>query len=163
MRHRITQGTVNYWPNRFEAAPPASASEGGFQTYPQPVGGVKKRGLSDKFREHHNQAQLFYNSMSLHEKLHMKKAFSFELDHCDDPAVYERMAGHRLSEIDLDLAQTVPKWWVRQCPISNSDKTMARRLGTCPRPTSHLGIPPLPVVVSLSSLAMGTIPLPSRP
>ena len=107
MRHRITQGTVNYWPNRFDAVPPAKADEGPFQTYPQPVGGIKKRGLSDKFKEHHNQAQLFFNSLSPPEKLHMRKAFSFELDHCDDPIVYERMAGHRLAEIDLKLAQEV--------------------------------------------------------
>jgi catalase len=107
MRHRITQGTVNYWPNRFEAVPPAGTQGGGFTTYPQRVEGIKNRALSDKFREHHNQAQLFYNSMSEHEKLHMKKAFSFELDHCDDPTVYERLAGHRLAEIDLELAQKV--------------------------------------------------------
>lgn len=107
MRHQITQGTVNYWPNRFEAAPPAKPSEGGFSSYPQQTIGIKKRGLSDKFREHHNQAQLFYNSMSAAEKFHMKKAFSFELDHCDDPTVYERLAGHRLAEIDLELARTV--------------------------------------------------------
>ncbi|BCR84034.1 catalase catA [Aspergillus chevalieri] len=107
MRHRITQGTVNYWPNRFEAAPPAKPGEGGFSSYPQQTVGIKKRGLSDKFREHHNQAQLFYNSMTPVERLHMKKALSFELDHCDDPTVYERLAGHRLAEIDLGLAQTV--------------------------------------------------------
>ncbi|KAI9042323.1 catalase catA [Aspergillus affinis] len=106
-RHRITQGTVNYWPNRFEAGPPVPSKEGGFESYPQKVGGVKKRGLSAKFREHHNQAQLFYNSMSAHEKEHMKKAFCFELDHCDDPLVYNRLAGHRLAEIDLNLAQQV--------------------------------------------------------
>ncbi|EAW08738.1 catalase catA [Aspergillus clavatus NRRL 1] len=107
MRHRITKGTVNYWPNRFEAVPPAGTEGGGFTTYPQRAEGVKNRALSDKFREHHNQAQLFYNSMSEHEKLHIKKAFSFELDHCDDPTVYERLAGTRLAEIDLALAQEV--------------------------------------------------------
>lgn len=107
MRHRITQGTVNYWPNRFDAVPPTGPNEGGFETYLQSVGGNKRRALSDKFREHHNQAQLLYNSMSPHEKLHMKKALSFELDHCDDPTVYERLAGVRLAEIDLCLAQKV--------------------------------------------------------
>ncbi|KAE8354754.1 catalase-like domain-containing protein [Aspergillus coremiiformis] len=106
-RHRITQGTVNYWPNRFEAGPPASAEQGGFVSYPEKLTGLKKRGLSPKFREHHNQAQLFYNSLSEHEKMHVKKALAFELDHCDDPTVYERLAGHRLAEIDLKLAQEV--------------------------------------------------------
>lgn len=111
LRHRITQGTVNYWPNRFEAAPPASEHEksakGAFESLPARIAGIKKRALSDKFREHISQAQLFWNSMSPHEKLHMVKAFSFELDHCDDPTVYHRMAGTRLAEIDLGLAQKV--------------------------------------------------------
>ncbi|PYH42895.1 catalase catA [Aspergillus saccharolyticus JOP 1030-1] len=110
MKHRITKGTVNYWPNRFEAGKPDGAAPHhgqGFESYPAPVTGRKRRGLSPKFREHHNQAQLFYNSMSEHEKLHMMKAFSFELDHCDDPVVYDRLAGTRLAEIDLGLAQQV--------------------------------------------------------
>ncbi|PYH89084.1 catalase A [Aspergillus ellipticus CBS 707.79] len=106
MRHRTTKGTVNYWPNRFSAGAPAPESEG-FSSYPAPISGPKKRALGPKFAEHHSQAQLFYNSMSAHEKLHMTKAFSFELDHCDDPLVYERLAGKRLAEIDLDLAQKV--------------------------------------------------------
>ncbi|KAL4962444.1 catalase catA [Aspergillus stella-maris] len=107
MRHRITKGTVNYWPNRFEANPPAKAGPSGFQSHPQPVSGFKRRDLTPKFKEYHNQAQLFYNSMSEAEKLHMTKAFSFELDHCDDPIVYERLAGTRLAELDLPLAQAV--------------------------------------------------------
>ncbi|KAL5333297.1 catalase A [Aspergillus crustosus] len=105
MRHRITKGSVNYWPNRFEALPPAGQK--GFDSHPQQVTGQKRRDLSPKFKEYHNQAQLFYNSMSEIEKLHIKKAFSFELDHCDDPIVYERLAGTRLAELDLPLAQEV--------------------------------------------------------
>ncbi|KAL4995321.1 catalase A [Aspergillus recurvatus] len=104
-RHRITKGTVNYWPNRFEANPPAS--DKGFKSHPAPITGRKRRDLTPKFKEHHNQAQLFYNSLSEVEKVHVKKAFSFELDHCDDPIVYERLAGQRLAEIDLPLAQAV--------------------------------------------------------
>lgn len=107
MRHRITQGTVNYWPNRFDAAPPAGPNEGAFNTLQAKVAGIKKRAVGEKFREHISQAQLFWNSMSAHEKLHIIKAFGFELDHCDDPTVYQRMAGTRLPEIDLHLAQKV--------------------------------------------------------
>lgn len=106
-RHKITQGTVNYWPNRFDAGHPAGPNEGGFQSFPARIAGIKQRAFSDKFREHHAQAQLFWNSMSEHEKLHIVKALSFELDHCDDPTVYHRLAGKRLAEIDLKLAQTV--------------------------------------------------------
>jgi catalase len=61
---------------------------------------------SKKFREHINQAEMFWNSMSKHEKAHIMNALGFELDHCDDHIVYERIVD-RLSEIDLSLAQNV--------------------------------------------------------
>ena len=108
MRHRITKGTVNYWPNRFEANPPANASQGGFTSYPEKQQGVKARALSAKFKEHYNQAQTFYNSLSEIERMHLAKAFSFELDHCDDPIVYKRMS-ERIAAVSLELAQTVAK------------------------------------------------------
>lgn len=105
LRHTITKGTVNYWPNRFEATPPAKKQEA-YVDYAEKVAGMKQRLRSKKFQEHFNQAQLFYNSMSAPEKSHMAAAFSFELDHCDDPVVYERMS-QRLADIDLGLAQSV--------------------------------------------------------
>lgn len=105
-RHTITKGTVNYWPNRFEARPPAATNEGAYTEPPFPVQGNKTRTKSAKFREHYNQAQLFYNSLSEPEKAHVTAAFAFELDHCEDPVVYERMS-QRLAEIDLELAQAV--------------------------------------------------------
>ena len=107
MRHKITRGTVNYWPNRFDAAPPTPATEDAFQSIHLQVQGIKKRAVSEKFREYLSQAQLFWNSMSDYERLHMIKALSFELDHCDDETVYNRLAGIRLAEIDLNLAQRV--------------------------------------------------------
>ncbi|KAK9349616.1 catalase-like domain-containing protein [Lipomyces doorenjongii] len=106
MKHRVTKDTVNYWPNRLEACAPAKIEQGGFTSYPQKIAGIKNRTLSPKFREHHSQAQLFYNSLSEHEKAHVAKALSFELDHCDDPIVYQRMI-LRVAEIDLALAQQV--------------------------------------------------------
>jgi catalase len=104
MRHTIPKGTVNYWPNRLEANPPAQ--EGGFVSYPAKESGIKARMLSDKFKDHISQAQVFYNSLSSIEKIHATNAYCFELDHCDDPVVYNRMA-ERLAEIDLNLAQAV--------------------------------------------------------
>jgi len=106
MRHTITKGKVNYWPNRFETVRPATAEEGGYVDYPEKVAGIKTRLKSKKFREHFNQAQLFYNSLSPPEKAHVVGALSFELDHCDDPVVYKRLS-ERLAEIDLDLSQQV--------------------------------------------------------
>lgn len=105
-RHTITKGKANYWPNRFEDTKPATAQEGGYVDFPQKVAGIKARMRSKKFQEHFNQAQTFYNSLSEPEKLHMVQALSFELDHCDDPIVYERLCD-RLTEIDLSLAVAV--------------------------------------------------------
>lgn len=51
MRHTITKGTVNYWPNRFESCPPAKPSEGAYVDYPQKVAGMKARLRSNKFKE----------------------------------------------------------------------------------------------------------------
>lgn len=105
-RHTITKGNVNYWPNRYSAVPPATEQEGGYVDPPLKVAGIKARLRSKKFKEHYNQAQLFYNSLSPHEKKHLKAALAFELDHCDDPVVYERLC-ERLTDIDLELAQGV--------------------------------------------------------
>lgn len=107
LRHRITPGKLNYWPNRAEATPPAAAAnEGGYHDFPEKVAAPKTRIHSKKFGEHFTHAQLFYNSMTPIEKLHITKALSFELDHCDDPVVYERLV-QRLTDISLDLAQAV--------------------------------------------------------
>jgi catalase len=106
MRHTITKGKVNYWPNRFEDVPPAKVEEGAYFEHPASVAGIKTRMRSKKFQEHYNQAQLFYNSLSPVEQKHVADALSFELDHCDDQVVYERLA-QRLADINLNLSKTV--------------------------------------------------------
>ncbi|KGQ03744.1 hypothetical protein BB8028_0003g15670 [Beauveria bassiana] len=106
MRHRISKGKFNYWPNRGEVQPPAATSEGGYHDHAQQVGGIKVRGKSKKFKEHVSQAQLFYNSLAPIERKHLQAALAFELDHCDDPVVYTRMT-KRLAEIDLELGETI--------------------------------------------------------
>lgn len=114
-RHTIRKGTVNYWPNRFGVNPPATKEEGGYIEYRQKVEGIKQRAKSEKFKEHFKQAQLFYNSLSPIEKSHAMNALGFELDHCDDPIVYENLA-KRLADIDLDLAQQVAQLVGAQVP-----------------------------------------------
>lgn len=106
MRHKVAKGKINYWPNRKETQPPATASEGGYQDYPQQVGGIKMRGKSEKFKEHVSQAQLFYNSLTAVEKKHIQAALAFELDHCDDAVVYTRVT-KRLAEIHPELGSAV--------------------------------------------------------
>ncbi|KAF3941545.1 Catalase-3 [Dactylella cylindrospora] len=108
MRHRITRGKVNYWPNRFEGTPPVRPGDKtvSYQEYPQKVLGIKQRLQAPKFQEHFSQATLFWNSMTPHEKLHIIKALSFELSHCDDTGVFNR-ACQRLADIDFELAKAV--------------------------------------------------------
>ena len=105
-RHKITAGSINYWPNRRQAVPPAKPSEGGYVDWPEKVAGIKQRLKSKKFKDHFSQAQLFYNSQSPAEKAHIISALEFELDHCDDSLVYDRVID-RLCDIDLELAQAV--------------------------------------------------------
>lgn len=105
-RHRITKGKANYWPNRFDAVKPAKYAEGAYYDYPEKVVAMKQRLNSVKFSEHFNQAQIFYNSLAPHEQSHLTAALAFELDHCDDPVVYNRMA-ERLLDIDFELAKAV--------------------------------------------------------
>jgi catalase len=105
-RHTITKGKANYWPNRWESNPPAGHGKGAFESYPSQVDGMVERKLAPKWNDHHSQAQLFFNSMSEIEKQHIIAAFSFELDHCEDPVVYERIVS-RLTEIDLSLAAAI--------------------------------------------------------
>jgi len=106
LRHRITPGKINYYPNRESIVPPAPASQGGYIDWPQKIVAMKQRLHSVKFAEHYGQAQTFWNSMSAVEKSHIIAALGFELDHCDEPIVYDRMV-ERLCDISLDLAQAV--------------------------------------------------------
>ncbi|GJE87736.1 catalase [Phanerochaete sordida] len=106
MRHKIYQGTVNYWPNRASQFKPVPPEQGGYHDYAQKVAGMKARLRGAKFQEHFNQAQLFYNSLTEYEKKHLVDAISFELSHCDDPVVYETYT-KVLNNIDFDLAKQV--------------------------------------------------------
>lgn len=74
--------------------------------HPAKISGVKERMRGVKFQEHFSQAQLFYNSLSDHERQHLINAISFELDHCDDPTVYTN-AIPRLNDIAHELAKQV--------------------------------------------------------
>lgn len=129
-RHTITKGQVNYWPNRFTANPPANhtGAKDGFKSFPAPEFGVKSRSLPSgpKWSDYLSHAQLFYNSLSPIEKLHMTNAFSFELDHCEDPTVYTRIVD-RLTEIDLSLAQAVAEKCGAPTPTEAKAKNHGRK------------------------------------
>ena len=133
MQTNIHVGKVNYWPNRYQMPKPANAvggvgksldipeneqqetyeekeanavRAGGFITYPERIEGVKSRMRGEKFQEHFKQAQLFFNSMSAVEQLHITNAAIFELGHVDDIGVRQRMVG-RFNNIDHQLAVNV--------------------------------------------------------
>jgi catalase len=106
LQHRVTPGKINYWPNRQNVPSLTTKDEGAFIDYAEKIVASKQRLHSKKFSEHFSQAQLFWNSMAQHEKVHIINALSFELDHCDDPTVYERVC-ERLTDIDVDLAKAV--------------------------------------------------------
>ncbi|KAL2054542.1 hypothetical protein ABVK25_005290 [Lepraria finkii] len=105
-QHRITAGSIGYWPNRKEAVPSAKPSECGYVDYPEKIAGTKVRLESKKFKDHTSQAQLFWKSQTPPEKRHLIAALGFELDHCDDPIVYNRIV-ERLCDIDIELSQAV--------------------------------------------------------
>ncbi|KAF9555559.1 catalase [Agrocybe pediades] len=108
MRQRITKGSINYWPNRDGIGHPSTVENGAYIEHMTKMMGMKQRIRGEKFKEHFNQAQLFYNSLTDYEKAHLIGAISFELDHCDDQRVYETYS-KLLNEIDHDLAVTVAR------------------------------------------------------
>jgi len=106
MRHKITKGKINYWPNRESNTAPQKFDHAKALEYPQPVHGVKQRYRSAKFDEHYSQAQLFFNSMSPPERQHIINALSFELDKVEDDGVVALII-ERLNEVDFEMARQV--------------------------------------------------------
>ena len=139
-RHRITAGSINYWPNRKEAVPPAKPSEGGYVDYAEKVAGMKVRLKSKKFRDHISQAQMFWNSQTPPERTHIIAAFGFELDHCDDPVVYNRIV-ERLCDIDIELAKAVAEKVGAPSPTSQGKPNAGKKTNVsmtaynAPKPT----------------------------
>ena len=78
-RQAIPRGRVAYEPNSLGGGCPFQAGVQGFMSFPQPSEGDKVRGKPEKFAEHYNQATLFWESQTDVEKLHIIRAFRFEL------------------------------------------------------------------------------------
>lgn len=151
-QRKIHRGNVNYWPNRYEANPPAPEGFGkgaGFTSFPAKENGMKARMVSAKFKEHFNQAQMFYNSMTPIEKQHMTNAFSFELDHCEDPIVYKRLV-QRLTEIDLSLAQAVAE----KCGADTPTKQTRANPGQKAKNLSQFDFPPFTPTIASRRIAI---------
>eukprot|EP01114_Cavostelium_apophysatum_P021786 TRINITY_DN768_c0_g1_i3.p1 TRINITY_DN768_c0_g1~~TRINITY_DN768_c0_g1_i3.p1 ORF type:complete len:551 (-),score=119.99 TRINITY_DN768_c0_g1_i3:80-1732(-) len=102
-RMQISQSKVNYFPNRFGCP---AVSKTGYRHTPDLVNGPKIRARGPKFDEHYKQARLFFNSLSTWERLHLIQAAKFELGHCDDQGVQERIID-MLNHVDFEMAREV--------------------------------------------------------
>jgi len=75
-------------------------------SFPQEIEEHKVRGKPEKFAEHYNQATLFWNSQSAVEKLHIVRAYRFELTKVQTPSIRERVVA-QLRNVADELAQAV--------------------------------------------------------
>jgi len=110
-RQTINVGQASYEPNSTSGAWPRetgpAASDGGFESYPEPMEGTKIRVRADSFADHFSQAALFYQSMSDVEKEHIALAYQFELGKVTKPDIRARVVNEILANFDADLAATV--------------------------------------------------------
>ena len=108
--HRMTinKGKVSYVPNSIDKGHPKTASkeEHGYVHYEEKVEGKKIRARSESFKDFFSQATLFWNSMSEPEKMHIVKAFHFELGKVKSKEIRQRMVD-MLSNVDEGLSEQV--------------------------------------------------------
>jgi len=107
-RRPIDVGRVAYYPNSINGNAPHEVAQnrGGFDTYPEPLSGEKRRVRSQSFQDHFTQALLFWKSQTKPEQDHIVDAFRFELAKVQIPEIRERMVGN-LALVDASLAQRV--------------------------------------------------------
>jgi catalase len=105
-RQAIHRGRVSYEPNSLGGGCPFQAGMAGFRSFPEQVEEHKVRGKPEKFAEHYNQATLFWMSQSEVEKMHIIRAFRFELTKVQVAAVRERVVA-QLRNVAEELAQGV--------------------------------------------------------
>ena len=105
-RQAIHRGRVAYEPNSLAGGCPFQAGTKGFMSFPQPVEEHKVRGKPEKFAEHYNQARLFWDSQSDVEKLHIIRAYRFELTKVQVAAIRRRVVA-QLRNVADELANAV--------------------------------------------------------
>ncbi|HEX5765154.1 MAG TPA: catalase [Woeseiaceae bacterium] len=105
-RQAIPRGRVAYEPNSLGGGCPFQAGVQGFMSFPQPSEGDKVRGKPERFAEHYNQATLFWESQTEVEKLHIVRAFRFELTKVQTVAIRTRMVAG-LRNVAEELAQGI--------------------------------------------------------
>jgi len=105
-RQAIHRGAVSYEPNSLGGGCPFQAGSKGFRSFPQPTEEDKLRGKPEKFAEHFDQAQLFFESQTPVEQAHIAAAFRFELSKVTVPAIRVRTLA-MLRNASETLAQQV--------------------------------------------------------
>jgi catalase len=117
--HRMTinKGKGSYFPNSVAGGlpRPASAEEGAFVHYTEKVEGRKIRSRSEKFRDFYSQAKLFWNSMSEPEKMHIIKAFHFEIGKVRDRNIRQGIVD-MFNNVDGDIAIEIAKGVAADAP-----------------------------------------------
>jgi catalase len=105
-RQTINRGRVNYEPNSLAGGCPFQAGAAGFTSFREPVQGPKLRAKPEKFADHYTQAELFWESQTTIEKLHIVRAFRFELTRVQVPAIRERVVA-QLMNVSPELGEAV--------------------------------------------------------
>ncbi|WP_017571071.1 catalase [Nocardiopsis halotolerans] len=106
-QHRVHRGGTSYFRNSLGGGCPVLAHGAGvYQHYAEKVEGAKIRVRSESFADHYSQATLFYNSLSDWERQHLVDAFRFELGHCEELEVRQRVVAN-LNHVDHGLSVLV--------------------------------------------------------
>ena len=106
-RQAIARGRVAYEPNSLGAGCPFQAGASGFMSFSQrSEADDKVRGKPERFAEHYNQATLFWESQSDVEKMHIVRAFRFELTKVQVTGVRSRVVA-QLRNVAEELAEAV--------------------------------------------------------
>jgi catalase len=102
------RGRVNFEPNSYtgEERGPREDPASGFQSFPAPESGDKRRLRASSFADHYSQAGLFFRSQTPVEQQHIVDAFTFELSKVERSEIRVRMVAN-LRNADDNLAQRV--------------------------------------------------------
>ncbi|NDW32741.1 catalase [Salipiger sp. PrR007] len=99
-------GRANYEPNSWAQGGPRPDPKGGFSSYPEELGGAKRRLRPESFADHYSQARQFYRSQTTVEQRHIANALTFELSKCVVENIRLRILSH-LRLVDEGLARMV--------------------------------------------------------
>ncbi|MDF1707651.1 MAG: catalase [Paracoccaceae bacterium] len=106
MQTRGPSGRANYEPNSWASGGPRADPASGHRSFPEEIGGEKRKVRSESFADHYSQARQFYISQTEIEQRHIAQALVFELSKVETPEIWVRLVGH-LPHIDETLASRV--------------------------------------------------------